>query len=88
MVVVVVVVPWVVRFYGVGWRDDELKSIAKETIITQLRCHPGETEGNPKTSASVFVTSRRACLLVVLQAACDYEAIAVYVDHSEWCHVT
>jgi hypothetical protein len=30
----VVVVPWVVRFYGVGWCDDELKSIAKETIIT------------------------------------------------------
>jgi hypothetical protein len=31
---VVVVIPWVVRFYGVGWRDDELKRIAKETIKT------------------------------------------------------
>jgi hypothetical protein len=31
-------------------------------------------------SLIVFVTSRRACLLVVLQAACDYEAVAVYVN--------
>jgi hypothetical protein len=33
---VVVVIPWVVSFYGVEGRDDELKSIAKETIIEYL----------------------------------------------------
>jgi hypothetical protein len=45
-----------------------------------VRYHPGETEGNLKISASVFVTSRRTCLVAVLQAACDHEAIAVYVN--------
>jgi hypothetical protein len=33
MVVVALVILWVVKFYGVGWRD-ELKRIAKETIMT------------------------------------------------------
>jgi hypothetical protein len=26
--------------------------------------------------------------VVVLQAACDYEAVAVYVNPSEWCQLT
>jgi hypothetical protein len=42
-------------------------------VSTKLRYHP-------KTSALVFVTPRRSFLVVVLQAACDYEAIAVYVN--------
>jgi hypothetical protein len=33
-VVVVVVILWEVRFCGVGGRNDELKRIAKETIMT------------------------------------------------------
>jgi hypothetical protein len=53
----------------------------KETWCGSLSRFPCQdpNEAHPKYKSGVFVTSRRTCLVVILQVACDYEVVAVYL---------